>query len=271
MGIRLVIKFHQGSTAVVKSPEQIRVLGRLLMRNVYVQMGTVAEKLTVKLMAAYAAHARDRLIGQPLAERLQQALYGEVEYVYGGGTTDAPPVRLQYFDLALMRRLTSTPEDKIGEPGWFNLFEDGGQDREHGSSKFGFAPLGFAIKTASELSKVEGMGKDERAQFLSRIAVAFRGKHGQGIMVELDKPLFFEFPDGPTAEEAGVIGHPGFEHWNIWRTQLHGADAIASMRNGTHPIAVAVKKAIDMTASQAAAYFGRGGMGYIPGVRMGGT
>jgi len=271
LGVRLAIKFHQGSTAVITGSEQFRVLGRLLMRNVYVQMQTVAAVLTEDLMKKYATHERARVVGEPLLNRLTKALYGEVTYVYGNGSSDLPPVRLQYFDLALMARLTSTPDDKIDERGWFSLFEDGETGVSHRSNDFGFAPRGWAINMAQLVAEENGMNINDRSEFLQRIAAAFAGKHNEGIMVRLRAPLFKEFPNGPTAEEAGIQGHPGFDHWNIWRGAFSEKTLKRQMKDGSHPIAQAVRRAIDNTASQAASYFGRGGLGYIPGVRMGGN
>jgi hypothetical protein len=99
-------------------------------------------------------------------------------------------------------------------PGWFALFEHGGVGYHHGSEKYGFIVIERAVELAEGAADLYEMPDNQKADFVAYVQEVFAGRHGEGIMVELDQPLFFAYPDYGTARDLGVSPHGGFKPWN---------------------------------------------------------
>jgi hypothetical protein len=163
-----------------------------------------------------------RYDGTPtLASRLKLALTREVATAGAGIISE---VEMATFSVETIRRLTGNREE--GEPvyGWFSLREDGSSSRRHGSNIYGFLSVEHATSLAEHMGSM-GLSSEKVAELKQHIVENMSGRHGEGIMVKLDEPTFFSYPEFGTAAENGVKPHPGFISWNLYRHYIHGNPA----------------------------------------------
>jgi hypothetical protein len=153
---------------------------------------------------------------KPLREKLIRALKHKVQ-------RNTSEVWLNVFELAAMDKATQGQGKGTETAGWFLFFEDGHEGRKHWSAKWQWVTLERAMRHAENAADMGNMKGPDRVQFLNKMKRVFAGRLGEGIMVRLDRPLFFEFPQygmGPDGKSRasnvlGKYGHKGFEGWNV--------------------------------------------------------
>jgi hypothetical protein len=124
------------------------------------------------------------------------------------------------FDLSYMDRITRGEGKKTWTRGWFLRFVDEHPGYKHGSRDWGFLPQSHARRLAEQCISMMRLDREKANALRQLVEQKFKGRHDEGededgIMVKLDKPLFFEYPQFGKAEKY-VRFHPGYFSWNIF-------------------------------------------------------
>lgn len=197
-----------------------------------------ADDIAADLLNRYTAilrGSRRRADGRMLIDAIRQAMDTLVK-------RNTKSLRMQVFHYRHVERATRNDGQGTESVGWFAFFEDGHRGLDHGSDQWTFLSLYGDTETVGAMDLAERCAReldlpsDERSEFLAYVKEHFAGKYGEGIMVNLDRPLFFKYPRWPEdpdriftpeGEEVrsqqftparavlGGLGHPGFEAWNI--------------------------------------------------------
>ncbi len=192
---------------------KLRRVGQILRDSVIKELQDVTNRILQTLREQYRVHDRERIRGPMLSENLKKALVSAV-IVNRTDQFGSGDVALAAFDLDRIRELTADV-DPAGVS-WWEFFEP---DRKrsgdgHGSSAYGFVWLDQAVGLAYECGQQLGLGPKYTEALAAYVKENFKGKHGEGIMVELGRPLFGKYPEFGNASKH-VDPHPGFEAWNI--------------------------------------------------------
>ncbi|MCL2641674.1 MAG: hypothetical protein FWD53_12570 [Phycisphaerales bacterium] len=163
-----------------------------------------AEIMVGQIWSMYQAVIRERprKEGTPIKDVIYRALQQQVAIA-------GPVIEMDVFNLEYARRETQGPEWGKSTRSIFEALEEGYSVRH----PWGFMPLDLANHLAERASFM--LSESKRAAFKARIAEAFAGRHGEGIMVLVDKPLFYETPDFGTPLEFGILPHSGWEGWHV--------------------------------------------------------
>jgi hypothetical protein len=184
------------------------------------EIGTVMLQMLIRgYQAAIRVEPRER--GGELARKLVQCMKYKVESNRG-------EITVNIFELAKMSRLTMNAGFGTGRVGWFMFYEDGHIGRGHGSDDWAFVEIDEAKQHAERAISMLKLPGAEADRFRGYVARKFRGRHGDGIMVRTDRPMFFKYPqygssvpgDASTSRAANVLGrtgHKGFYAWNVLR------------------------------------------------------
>lgn len=124
-------------------------------------------------------------------------------------------IKLFMFNLTYMDAVTRNEGKKTRNQGWFGRFADGHSGRKHGSLEWGFIRYDFAMELAHSAAERFISDPAERMSWLQEMADVFQGRHlgdENGIMVHLDRPLFFKIPQFGKAGEF-VARHIGYKSW----------------------------------------------------------
>lgn len=203
-----------GGRSVPIDPGKLSLIGDIYMQEIEKALDR-AGKVYLKALRRKMyteIRQRPRIEGQPLMRRLASAMKISLTNTSSPGAPGE--LHLGVFDWNAIQKATSRPGDDIGMPGWFSLFEDGHEGFDHGSDKFGFIEVDRAVELAERVAELYRMPDGQKDEFVDYVRDAFAGRHGEGIMVELNQPLFFAYPDYGTARDLGVSPHGGFKAWN---------------------------------------------------------
>ena len=167
-------------------------------------LSKAAEIMVANIWSMYQAVLREkpRKEGTPIKDVIFQALQKQVEIA-------GPVIEMNVFNLEYARQKTQGPEWGKSTRSIFEALEEGYSVRH----PWGFMPLDSAIHLAERAAFM--LSEHKRSEFKARIATAFAGRHGEGIMVLVDKPLFHETPDFGTPLEFGILPHSGWDGWHV--------------------------------------------------------
>ena len=201
-----------GSTTPL-DPAALGRFNQIFLAAFRIEMRELASQVLDKLHSAYEVHdIHERVDGGPgLMERLAGAFESHI---------DAGPNHFEMGIFDLEEAFQGTSQEEYGDPeypGFFALVEDGHTGEEHGSELYGFVTLEFALSKAEYLIASFNLDPDAAENFRNYVTTKFAGKYGTGIMVLIDRPLFFEFPQFGKASKHGIRPHPGYTAWNILR------------------------------------------------------
>ena len=202
------------------SPEVLEKLPGVIEEELFKLMREAAGALEQRVRAEYTAamRRRPREQGESLRERIFSAIKSAVSLAE---QSEGRAVEVDVFDLDQVNRETSTPEDGrlVRGKSVFELVEEG-----YGKSKaYGFMPLDYAVNLAELAAEQFHYPAAASQRFVERIRQDFAGKHGEGIMVDVFRPLFHEFPaeaedgrdDFGTPFEFGIMPHSAWEGWHV--------------------------------------------------------
>ncbi len=241
--VQVELSVDDGRTFRPVTRRQLLSVGRILLTETRKQLDVVAKIVIESLRVAYLQHARQRIDGEPqLMEKLRTALRYKLEYIGDGENRE---FEMRAFDLEQARQKT-----RAGSSSWFDMHEDGHRGRKYGSRLYGFLKLQLAIDLASQCSDRFKLDEGDRAEFLNYVREHMAGKHGEGIMVLIDKPLFFKYRDFGTPLEHGVGLHPGFTAWNIYRDMVAGKTVLSNGMTADNSIKDAFSTAINAAANR---------------------
>lgn len=163
-----------------------------------------ADIMLKDIWASYrtVVRAHPRVAGESIRDVIVRALEKEVVQV-------GPVVQLGVFNLELAREETSGEEWDIKRGSVFEALEEGYETKY----PWGFMPKKFAEKLADRAALF--LPEGQRLEFKIRISNAFFGRHGDGIMVNVEEPLFFDVPEFGTSLEFGIVPHPKWEGWHV--------------------------------------------------------
>ena len=220
---------NTGGGDIPVTPTQLRNSGNILLIEVRKQMKVMANALITVLKRMYVEHDRTRVDGAPLLSHAVEAgLRSELEYI---GADKLPELEMRFMDLQAIRD-ESTTEGYRGSISLFDLVEPG-NNRVYRSLWYGFLPYDFAKELAEECIRRMRLSDSDAEEFRGYVADRFGGKHGEGIMVKLDIPLFMRYPTFGTALEHGVKPDGGFTAFNIFhdvmKNRVGGASDLYSI------------------------------------------
>ena len=186
---------------------------------------------------------------ESIKDRIFAAIYSAVELIKGDS------VDMGVFDLGKAITDTSRPEDNpTGGRSVFEILEDGYRP----SQAYGFMPHDYAVELARQAALSHHWSQERTEVFVERVDTAFRGKTGEGIMIDCFSPLFHEFPatDSNDPEkffgdpyDFGIIPHSGWQGYNVLRDMPGMLGAIGSDTGEFHWL----DAVMDQTAKNAAA------------------
>lgn len=197
--------------------DKIRQLPEKIRTSIAGRMVTLAENLLDDLWWGYlkAIRVRPRLEGEHLLDRLRKAMQKTVN-------SPERQVWVGMFELGMLDRMTRNEGRSTQDKGWFMNLEDGhGDTPRHGSKDWAYVDLDRAVELADDAANHLKLDATRRAKFVADVKEKFAGRHGNGIMVQLDEPLFFDFPEygrdpgqkfgrGKARNIVGRHGHPGY-------------------------------------------------------------
>ena len=180
-----------------------------------------AEVMLQDLWAMFRSVVRNRprVEGANIKDVIVKALEQEITRV-------GPVIALGVFNLELARQETSGPEWDIKRGSVFEALEEGYEVRY----PWGFMPKKLAERLAEEAAQM--LPEGQRLDFKVRISNAFFGRHGDGIMVNVEEPLFFEVPEFGTPLEFGILPHRQWEGWHVLEKISGPAHARAAAAQG---------------------------------------
>jgi hypothetical protein len=200
----------------VISPENLLNLPNVIRNNLAEGMKSFGSDMIANLIQGYvrAIRVRPRIEGEHLLERLKSAMTMSVN-------TPQREVWIGVFELSVIDKLTRNEGQETEQQGWFINLEDGhGDEQKHGSKDFYFIELDYAVLLAEEAADEMHLEAGDRAKFVADVNDRFKGRHGEGIMIKLDEPLFWEYPQfgalpgnngrGKARNIVGNRGHPGY-------------------------------------------------------------
>jgi hypothetical protein len=239
-----VINFNDSKPSVpINNPDALRWFSRnftTALRRILVDL---SKSMIRDLKMAYdreeGLQPRDRDDGlTQLKDSLNQALYASV---LTGGTHRYPTIHMQVYNLQMMRDATSRPGDNFvprkGAKGWFDLFEEtfnrsaNPPPARHGAtSEYAFVWKGQAITIARDIAGRLDMDKYEAVHLMTYAAMVFSGKHDEGIMVDLSRPIFYGYVNADDEPDAavrsfmpadfGLKPHLGVKTTHVWQRVL---------------------------------------------------
>jgi hypothetical protein len=173
-------------------------------------MVAAAERIESSLRDLYerVIRERPRKEGESLKKVVMDSLHHMVDSV--GGV-----VQVGVLDEGEAESRTSGEAFGTDVRGLFHILEEGFGPSE----EWGFCPLDLAKDLASKAAEEGGHTPQQIKEFVNEISEKFSGRHGDGIMVDVTKPLFFKFPDFGTPLEHGILPHGGWEGWHVLDTQ----------------------------------------------------
>lgn len=206
------------------SPDQIGRLPAAVYQSLHATLGQLGITLNFELRFRFYKMIRERPRNAEytqsrsthLWDRMQPAFRYEVTGTgsSGGATTgtgSGGKLNLNAFDLGYVDKETRGEGFGTRNKGWFMRFADGHQGRKHVSVEWGFARHRFVMDLAMEASSLIGDAA-KRDMWLREMDTVFLGRHGEGIMVRLDEPMFAILPQFGKAGQF-VTQHPGFYSW----------------------------------------------------------
>jgi len=201
------------------SIETVEKLQPVFIEELAKLMEGAASRLEYAIRIAYDSQmnsANDRVSGKSLKERILSAIYFQINQRSDG-------IELGVFDLGKVIAETSQPEDTVvGGRSVFEMVEDGYEP----SKAFGFIPHEYAIELAKSAALEHSWSQERTFAFVARVDQSFRGKEGEGIMVNCLEPLFHEFPSNDTNDKEkyfgtpfdfGILPHSGWEGYHVLR------------------------------------------------------
>ena len=216
--IEILLSKSPGDPGRPITPNQLRYMHRDIRSGLKKAMAKLAADLKSELVYKYQLAIRtvERDSENSLRKKMEKAMIWEVGM-------DPGEIWMGVFDLAAME--DAWQQDRGGNNrGWFNLFEDGRVQPGHGSDTHTFVTLAEAIDLANDCAEEFHLNEEKRDDLIRYVQEVFAGRHGEGIMVANDKPLFFKYPtfgspDLHQRTTAGELlhkrGHPGFMAWNV--------------------------------------------------------
>lgn len=148
-----------------------------------------------------------------LREAIFEAIEGQME-------SSADSIGVGVFDIGKAKRMTKYKSPFGQEYDVFSLYESSRESptnkRVYRSRKFGFMPKEYADKLADLAIRRLELNAEEQLMIKFTVDNDMDGKSGDGIMVRLDEPLFFDFPEFGDAGTF-VDPHKGFYEWNVLR------------------------------------------------------
>lgn len=222
-------------------PETLEKLPELFEEELQKGLEKIAEKLETNLRTLFreVISERPRKEGKSLRRVIYQGLSHEV-----GKYADS--VDMGVFKLEQVREQTTGPEyGTSNQRSLFDILEEG-----YGpSDEYGFVGLEQAMDLAMEAIHVSALSEKQAEVFSRHIQKVFSGRHGDGIMVKLRMPLFYQLPDFGTPLEHGILPHAGWAGWHIL-DEVDGPDAARiSAKEGTpNWILTLLDKAMKQTA-----------------------
>jgi hypothetical protein len=207
-GVKVRIVAGGNPTAV--SLESLERLPEILEEEIDKVMVAAGERIESNLRELYerVIRERPRKEGESLKKVVLESLHHMVDKV--GGV-----VKVGVFDEGEAEANTSGQEFGADGRGLFHILEEG-----YGpSEEWGFCPLDLAQDLARKAAEEGGHNPQQVQAFVDEITEKFSGRHGDGIMVDVAKPLFFKFPDFGTPLEHGILPHGGWAGWHVLDTQ----------------------------------------------------
>lgn len=241
--IEFLWSFRGGSNPIPVTAAGVRQIGRTLFVEMRKELREVANELMLELKRAYAAHrGPGRLDGErELADKIISALHFTVHYLHGD-PSQMPELFMGVLNLQVVRAATGETLPSGRFVSVYDLVEDGHTGLQHGSRWYGFLPIESARQLAMQCAAELHLPQDRANKLLKYVDEKFQGKYGRGIMVKLEDPLFYGFPEFGTALEHGVEPHPGFTAWNV-------VQAVGQRREG-HLMHNAMRQAITTTEAR---------------------
>lgn len=194
------------------SPKILSNIESVINTELTIGMNLLANEIYEALKSDYTSYLRThkRTGESDLREAIMESIEAEVQIrkdYYG----------VNAFNLDKAKRLTMYTSPFGQTYDIFSLVEGGTNrsGRVYGSKKYGFLSVEFADKMADLAIRLFEL-KAEESQSLKKTVSKMGGKSGEGIMVRLRDPLFFELPQFGLAKEF-VSPHPGFLQWGVLR------------------------------------------------------
>ena len=202
------------------------------------QVNAVAEQIKERLVRSLRRQISQEVRGRDLNPDYQkgggQQLMVHINQALANSRIDRAggEVMILVFDLLHMDLATRDEGRWTEGEGWFmkRIREGSAGTRTGHSYAYGFIKLDMALQLAQEASSHDK--ESERQKFLTYVRVNFAGRHGEGIMVGLDNPLFFTRPNFGTARDHGVVPHPGYIRWTFLKDVDATDNARDAARNG---------------------------------------
>jgi hypothetical protein len=205
-------KGRSGRGGVALSPAQYAKLPGAIYQELFTTMHKMGTAINFDLRFRFYKMIKERPRNPDyegsrethLWDRMQTAFRHEVE-------GDDTKITLGVFDVGYVDEQTRDEGYNTHGKGWFMRFADGHDGRRHGGVGWGFAEHDFVMKLAKEAANLIGDAQ-KRAMWLEEMDIVFRGRHGEGIMVKLDKPMFKILPQFGDASKF-IRPHPGYFSW----------------------------------------------------------
>jgi hypothetical protein len=233
------------------TPDGLRRLPGLMVKELNSTMKLTAQYVLGYLRHKFEAMYREKprnqnyLNADPrlLKQRLAAAYISEVK-------RNKDEIIVDMFDYRFAEAVTRNEGWRTGSVGWFKFFADAHAGRAHGSTRFGFISHRLAMDLAEKCADKYIHDEGKKLEWLGDMDRAFKGKHDDpdddknGIMVDLDKPLFFRFPDFGKAGKF-THRHHGFHSWPAlpetqrWMADREGQvikDIVAAMNRAAEQV-----------------------------------
>ena len=225
-------------------PETFRRLPELFSEELEKVLREAAVKLEVQLRTLYAVTVRERPRNE--GEHLKEIIFKAITSAVGrsGEVVDLGVFNLSFAEEATHNETFGTAQSRRS---LFAIMEEGSDP----SLTHGFIALDEALHLARAAAAEAHLPEEQLGEFLAYVQEQFAGRHGEGIMVEVTRPLFYRFPEFGTPLEHGVLPHPGWEGWHILDTRADGsARSGAARTEGSHWIGMLLEKAVQNTAKR---------------------
>ena len=195
------------------SPVALEKLPEYFAEELEKALNEIGAKMLSNLRALYETviHERPRNEGQDLRDVIMR---GMTDYVERNGDV----IELGVFNLSFVKETTHSESYGTANQhrSLFEILEEGYGPND----EWGWCPLELGMVLAEEALDKERVPKvsedDQRATFLSYVAKKFQGRHGDGIMVKLEDPLFLRYPDFGTPLAHGIMPHAGWKGWHVF-------------------------------------------------------
>lgn len=195
------------------NPAQLARLPALVYQEMYASMMSLGKTLELDLKFYFAKMIHERRRNPDYEKGRSELLWSRMQRAFVHEVQGDPNLlKLVVFDVDAVDQATRNEGYNTRNKGWAMRFIDGHEGRRHGGEGWGFIDHDFAMKLAKECADKFISDPNKKAEWLMQMDHVFRGRHGEGLMVRLDAPLFFMFPDFGKGKDY-VNQHPGFFSW----------------------------------------------------------